>query len=190
MATAHTPRAQSLTGGPQRDGAQLRAVARTVALVNAGSRLIGCRAAVPRVTFDLRGQSAGQFRVDKRGGAHIRYNPTLLARYEADFLAQTVPHEVAHYLAYLRFGRRIRPHGVEWQRLMQGLGANPTRCHDFDVTGLKARQLRQHRYHCDCGEHALTSIRHQRILRGASYVCRVCGEALRPGGPPAADAKT
>lgn len=191
MATTRVPKAQSAAAdAPQPDAARGRVVARTAELMAAGSRLIRRPAALPRIAFDLRGQSAGQFRVDWHGAATIRYNPALLARNEADFLAQTVPHEVAHYLAYLRFGRRIRPHGPEWQELMHALGADPKRCHDFDVSGLQARRLRRHPYHCRCGEHALTSIRHHRVLRGASYVCRACGEALRPGRRPAADAET
>lgn len=170
--------------------ARTRATERTMALINTGSRLIGRPAPAPLITFDLRGRSAGQCRVDAQGMATIRYNAALLVRHEPDFLAQTVPHEVAHYLAYLRFGRRIRPHGPEWQQIMHALGADPQRCHDFDISGLTARRLRRHPYHCRCGEHALTSIRHHRILRGARYVCRTCGEALRPGGPPAGDTES
>lgn len=170
--------------------ARLRALARTAELLTAGSTLIQRPVPRPRIAFDLRGRSAGQFRVDSRGHAGIRYNPALLARHEADFLAQTVPHEVAHYLAFLRFGRRIRPHGPEWQQLMRDLGADPRRCHEFDVSGLTARRMRRHPYHCRCGEHALTSIRHHRVLRGASYVCRACGQALLPGRAPAVDAES
>jgi SprT protein len=159
---------------------------RTHELVAAGGRLIARAVSAPSIRFDLRGQAAGQFRLGPGGEPMIRYNPALLARHEAEFLAQTVPHEVAHYLAYLRFGRGIRPHGPEWQQIMQALGADPRRCHDFDVSGLATRRIRRHLYHCRCGEHRLTSIRHHRILRGASYVCRNCGQALRQGaGAPA-----
>jgi SprT protein len=163
-------------------GSLARAVRLTLRLTAVGAGIIGRPAPAPRVLFDLRGQAAGQFRVCAAGEPTIRYNRQLLARHEAEFLAQTVPHEVAHYLAYLRFGRGIRPHGREWQQIMQGLGADPRRCHDFDVTDLAARRVRRHLYHCRCGEHALTSIRHHRIQRGASYVCRGCGQALQPGG--------
>jgi SprT protein len=155
---------------------------RTRALTAQGGTLIGRAAATPRIVFDLRGQAAGQFRIAAGGEPCIRYNQVLLARHPREFLAQTVPHEVAHYLAFLRFGRDIRPHGREWQQIMRGLGADPRRCHDFDVTGLTTRRIRRHLYHCRCGDHALSSIRHHRILRGASYVCRSCGQALRPGG--------
>ena len=163
---------------------QNRAVRHTEAMLSLGATLIGQRVPTPRITFDLRGQAAGQFRLDAAGRPAIRYNPALMTRYEAEFLAQTVPHEVAHYLAYLRYGRGIRPHGPQWQQLMRGLGADPRRCHEFDVTGLSARRLQRHPYHCRCSEHELTSIRHHRLLRGATYICRTCGDALRPGHRP------
>jgi SprT protein len=165
-------------------------VQRTHELTAAAPSLIARHAATPHIRFDLRGQAAGQFRLGPGGEPVIRYNPALLARHEAEFLAQTVPHEVAHYLAYLRFGRGIRPHGPEWQQIMHALGADPRRCHDFDVSGLATRRMRRHVYHCRCGEHALTSIRHHRILRGASYVCRTCGQPLQRGAGAAARQET
>jgi SprT protein len=162
--------------------AALEQVARhTEALTALGARLSGRIVRPPRVMFDLRGQAAGQFRVRSGGEPLIRYNAPLLGRYPREFLEQTVPHEVAHYLAYVRFGPNIRPHGQEWQRIMRELGADPRRCHDFDVTDLTTRRLRRHLYHCRCGEHALTSIRHHRVLRGTSYICRSCGQPLVPG---------
>jgi SprT protein len=167
-----------------------RVVHRTEELTALGAHLIGRATAPPRIAFDLRGQAAGQFRVAAAGEPTIRYNRVLLARHETQFLAETVPHEVAHYLAYLRFGHGVRPHGPEWQQIMQGLGADPRRCHDFDVTGLATRRIRRHRYHCRCGEHELSSIRHHRVLRGASYICRRCGQPLRPGSGQGAGPET
>jgi len=133
------------------------------------------------VRFDLRGKSAGQVRIRPQGQYVIRYNLELLKRQGADFLNETVPHEVAHVLAYHRHGPNIRPHGREWQRIMRQLGAEPSRCHDYDVSGLSARQLQYFQYHCDCMEHQLSSIRHNKVAKGQRYLCRRCGEPLRPG---------
>lgn len=140
--------------------------------------------AQPAILFNLRGQAAGQFRVDANNRCTIRYNQALLDRHDGDFLRRTVPHETAHYLAWLLHGRGIRPHGVEWQGIMHALGADASRCHPFDVSGLRARTLLQFDYHCGCAEHRLTSIRHRRIGDGARYLCRTCGEPLHPGRRP------
>jgi len=135
----------------------------------------------PAIRFDLRGQAAGQFRIEQGNRCTIRYNPTLLARHGQDFLRRTVPHETAHYLAFLLHGHKLRPHGPQWQALMHSLGAEPSRCHQYDVSDLKARTLTRHDYHCACRDHELTSIRHRRIQAGTAYLCRTCGEPLRPG---------
>lgn len=141
---------------------------------------------VPRVDirFDLRGQAAGQARLPLRGRPIIRYNPQLLLENGERFLRRTVPHETAHVVAYQRHGPRIRPHGEEWKSVMALLGADARRCHDYDTGTARVRRLTRHAYHCDCREHALTSIRHNRIRAGQRYLCRVCGKELRAGAWP------
>ena len=162
-----------------------QAIDQTRDLLQRAAPLTGKLLPVPPIRFDLRGKSAGQLRIDHRGGCTIRYNLALLDRHGEAFLRDTVPHETAHYVAYRLHGRGIRPHGPEWQQIMQLFGADPSRCHDYDVSGLSTRRLRTFLYHCDCGSHHLSSIRHNRIARGERYRCRRCGEGLRPGPPPA-----
>jgi SprT protein len=157
-----------------------QARARTLAFLERARQLTGHALPCPAIRFDLRGRSAGQVRIARDGTCTIRYNARLLERHPEDFLHTTVAHEVAHYAAYARYGRNIRPHGPQWQDIMRALGADPSRCHDYDTEGLDARRLRRHVYHCACGEHLLTSIRHNRVRRGTRYFCRRCGEALRP----------
>ncbi len=130
------------------------------------------------IRFDLRGKSAGQARYSTRGQPVIRYNPQLLAENGERFLNRTLPHEVAHIIAHRVFGTGIRPHGAEWQTIMQLFGADSSRCHDYDTSRAGTRLLTRYAYHCGCREHALTSIRHNRILAGQVYYCRACGKAL------------
>ncbi len=131
---------------------------------------------LPRLRFDLRGRSAGQARLQEWS---IRLNPTLLHQHGAEFIRDTVPHELAHLIAFAEFGGRIRPHGQEWRHLMQLLGRPATVCHDYAVK--PARQLRRFDYHCACRQHQLSSIRHRRCQQGMRYLCRHCGGELRPG---------
>jgi len=79
-------------------------------------------------------------------------------------------------------GPNIRPHGHEWQPIMRQRGAEPTRCHDYDVSGLDARRLKYFDYHCSCMRHQLSSIRHNKVAKGQRYLCKRCGEPLRRGG--------
>jgi len=132
----------------------------------------------PTIRFDLRGKSAGQARAKEGGNWLIRYNACLLERNPREFLAQTVAHETAHLVAFSLFGPGISPHGHEWRAIMGIFGASPTRCHRYNVEGLQTLHLSRYDYRCACRIHRLTSIRHNRIRRGQTYLCRQCGEAL------------
>lgn len=146
------------------------------------------------VLFDLKGKAAGMYRVkihapEKTGlmrkwGARsrskvervIRFNPWLFAKYPEDSWENTVPHEVAHYLADCLYGfKRIKPHGKEWQDIMLTLGAQPIVRANYNLDGIPIRKLKRYRYQCQCREVMLTSYRHQKIQQGLQrYRCRDC----------------
>lgn len=133
--------------------------------------------------FDLRGSHAGLALCHPDRAPVIRLNPVLMAE-NAEFVAETVPHEVAHVGVFYLLGRPARrPHGPEWRQLMGVLDAEPERGHRYDVSNAVTRRLKRYRYACGCREHRLTSIRHNRIRRGAQYRCRECGEPLRVPAP-------
>ncbi|NCA88240.1 MAG: hypothetical protein EOM92_04790 [Gammaproteobacteria bacterium] len=153
---------------------------RTLTLLERAARHFGLLTPRVEIRCDLRGRGAGQVRRQAGQLWTVRYNPALLARHGEDFLARTVPHEVAHIIAFHRHGPRIQPHGPEWQAIMRLFGVPPTRCHDYDVSDLQTRTLDRFPYRCGCRSHLLTSIRHHRIQRGQRYLCRACGQALVP----------
>ena len=133
----------------------------------------------PDIRFDLRGQAAGQVRWQPRGRCEIRYNLDIARRHRDDFLARTVPHEVAHLLTVSCHGR-TSPHGPEWRAMMQHLGiSNPTRCHEYSIDEDTVRRQRRWRYQCGCREHQLSTTRHKRMQSGSAvYRCSVCGNDL------------
>ena len=133
------------------------------------------------VRFDLKGRAAGMYKVTRRERV-IRYNPYIFSRYFDDNLADTVPHEVAHYVVDVVYGRRrIRPHGPEWRALMVQFGLQPRRTANYDLTGMPVRRHRQFPYRCACGPVSLGARRHRSFEQGvARYHCRRCGEVLRP----------
>ncbi|BCO32458.1 protein SprT [Thiohalobacter sp. COW1] len=148
-----------------------------------GNRLLERSAPLPAIDFDLRGRAAGQFRV--RGGrACIRYNPWVFALDLAGHLRETVPHEVAHYLVWERFGRTA-PHGREWRALMRAFGVTPRATGDYALDGVPVRRQRRHAYRCGCRRHALSTTRHNRARAGVQYRCRRCGESLEYCHDPA-----
>jgi SprT protein len=131
------------------------------------------------VLFDLSGTSAGMFKVQGRHCC-IRYNPWIFAGHFEEHLADTVPHEVAHFIVHEVFGRRgVKPHGEEWRTLMVAFGANPRATFQLDLEGIPCRRQRTHAYRCDCQQHEVSTTRHNRILRGAGrYHCRHCEAEL------------
>lgn len=134
----------------------------------------------PEVVFDLTGRAAGQAVLATRGRRRvdrIRFNAVLLASHPESMLAETVPHEVAHVAIHWRCGRRAKPHGAAWRELMQAFGVPARACHNLPAE--PTRRLRRFAYRCSCAEPVwLTSIRHNRVLRGERYWCRRCHELL------------
>lgn len=130
------------------------------------------------IHFNLRGSSAGQARLSQNDNPIIRFNNALLEQYAGDFIKRTVPHEVAHVIAHQLHKRKIKPHGPEWAEVMSLFGAEPRRCHNYDVSRIPSRRLQRIAYHCNCRSHELTSIRHNRVLQGQTYYCKQCGQQL------------
>jgi len=130
----------------------------------------------PEVLINLRGRSAG---VAELQNNRLRFNAVLLKENETAFLAEVVPHEVAHLLAWKLFGRGIRPHGKEWQQIMQQVFQLPaSRTHSFDV---KRAAKMGYLYTCACEarEHALTLKKHNWIVGGRRYICLSCKSHLQ-----------
>jgi len=111
----------------------------------------------PNIRFDKRGQVAGTANGSKW---ELNFNMVLCEENTKHFIAQTVPHEVAHLLdhqvydshapRYDRMGRRMKraSHGVNWKRCMKVLGVPAIRCHDYDVTNAKVRKSKTFKYEC------------------------------------------
>ncbi len=151
----------------------------TTTFIHRGETLFGRKFAHIAVAFDLLGRASGMYVVRGRE-RRIRYNPYIFARYFADNLRVTVPHEVAHYLCDRVYGfANIRPHGAEWRALMQAFGADASRTTSYDLGGLPQRTQRRYAYRCDCRAHQLSGSRHHKIRRGqATYRCRHCATTL------------
>lgn len=138
------------------------------------------------VDFTLRGRCAGQARVS-RDRLEVRVNREILEHHREEYLAETIPHEVAHlHVLWCHRARRHkpRPHGPEWQALMRDcFQLEPKRCHDYPAR--PARNVpRKHLYRCACREHRLTSIMHNRIRRVGGAACRSCRTPLSYHGTP------
>jgi len=68
------------------------------------------------ILFDLKGRSAGMFRI-KKGIREIRFNPWIFALDYDQNRHDTVPHEVAHYVVNTLFGRPS--YQTPWTRMAE-----------------------------------------------------------------------
>lgn len=128
---------------------------------------------LPEVNFKQRGQSAGSFWAKDNS---LRFNAVLYQENPTIFLNEIVPHEVAHWAVFHLFGR-VPPHGRQWQWVMTQVFKLPAkRTHQLDVTSVSGPQFR---YQCQCEEpHFLSRYRHNKVQRGARYICKKCRTAL------------
>lgn len=130
------------------------------------------------VLFDLRGSCAGMYKVvgNRRW---IRYNPWIFAKYYELNVRDTVPHEVAHFVVDEVYGKRAKPHGQEWQRVMALFGVDADVTFNLDLSGVPRRVQRTHTYQCLCSAHEVSTTRHNRAVRGRGiYQCRNCDGKL------------
>ncbi|MDM3871217.1 SprT-like domain-containing protein [Porticoccus sp. W117] len=166
---------------PIDDARQHQVVTETQRYIQLANHELDCLIEDIPVLFDLKGQVAGMYRMVGRGKKVqrvIRYNPWLFAKYWDDNFTTTIPHEVAHYVAEQLFGK-VQPHGVEWKNLMDLFGADSARTCQFDMAGIPGRKVKTVAYRCQCRQHQLSLIRHNRVVRkGARYLCRFCQQPL------------
>lgn len=118
---------------------------------------------IPKLDFSLTGGKAATAHSSLN---RIRINPTLLIENEGDFVAQTIPHEMAHIVADTMYPNghldrkkktaNIPHHGTGWKHVMEVFGVPPTLYHNYAVA---------------------PSVTHRRPLY--PHTCTVCSSVLQ-----------
>lgn len=132
------------------------------------------------IRFDLGGATWGHY-VRRGDHRYLRYNPIIFALNYTASLAETIPHEVAHYVVDMTNPtRRVKPHGVEWKKVMHSFGfEKPSVTHKLDLSAVPRRRQQRFTYRCNCGTLELSATRHYRIQRnGMHYRCRKCDSEI------------
>jgi SprT protein len=90
-------------------------------------------------------------------------------------LTDTLVHEYAHLLAFVRYGRAGTGHGPGWQQAMRDLGAPPRVRHTYEVARNAARQRVFYR----CVRCGVAIERRRRLPKRGLYVHATCGGSLK-----------
>jgi SprT protein len=167
---------------------QQQVIDRTRVYIELAQDLLNIKQRPVEISFNLKGRCAGMYRVYRHVFSQrreIRYNAYIFSKYYDDNFKTTIPHEVAHYVSDLIYGlKNIKPHGREWKEIMQLFGANAAVTADYDLSGIPLRKRTLYTYQCDCREHQLSSVRHNRMKRSRShYYCSYCKSTLRRKDP-------
>jgi predicted SprT family Zn-dependent metalloprotease len=125
----------------------------------------GRKFAMPTVKYTKRGTTAG---TANDSTYTINLNPVILMENLDTFIERTVVHEFAHLVdgivnphtretsvvmtrrGYRRTKRDV--HGPSWKAIMRLFGAEPSRCHSYDVTNARVKNKGpRHTWKCACG---------------------------------------
>jgi len=91
---------------------------------------------------------------------------------EENDVEDTILHEIAHALSFLRYGTNGKGHGRLWKNVCKEIGARPERLHK----GILEYPDNHYKYSDTCGCD-ITYQRH-RIRKNAKYRCPKCNEPL------------
>jgi len=136
----------------------------------------------PAVEFFRRRRTAGT----ALAGRLVSINLDFWEQHRAEMVRQVIPHEVAHIAVHQQWqrvgGPRPRPHGGEWQRVMHlDFGLRPDVTHDMYTGDMGIRRQQRHAYACACKVHHVSTVRHNKMARGKSYLCVACKTRLVAG---------
>ncbi len=130
---------------------------------------------MPKVTikYDIRGKTAGYAgcklnRATREAyDLYLRFNREAIGKNWDEMVTQTIPHEVAHLVAYVFPQLGAKNHNYAWQRIDRSLGGSGERCHKMELTA--ARKTNRYIYKADNGVEMEIGPKHHSALQSGKY---------------------
>ena len=116
----------------------------------------------------------------------ISLNQDLLKEFKEDYITHIVGHEMCHSIMGHIFPRdmngrkRVTAHGKEFKAICSHFGidgkATSSVCSGSKHLKSKRKTIE---YKCGCCTHNISTIKHNRILKGIRYSCKLCKNFLK-----------
>lgn len=126
----------------------------------------------PSVGFFQKSMNAGKAIYARH---RVEYNELIAKTNRASF-HNTVIHEVAHLIVHRMYPNAAQAHGPEFRHVMQVLGGNGARCHNYNVEAVvAAKGQKQYVWACSCQEHKVSARKHANMMKNpGGYKCKRC----------------
>lgn len=127
---------------------------------------------IPMVEYNVEGMKGGSAKPNMWS---LHFNPIIFNENVEHYLASTVPHELAHLIDNRVYSGKVKAwggrrsiHGNTWKSIMRLFGAEPNRCHSYDVNNAQLRVKNKFHYECpNCHkEFVVGPVRHKKMQRG------------------------
>lgn len=121
-----------------------------------------------RILYNLRGRAAGQASCRRTMdgtayGFELRFNREAMEKDWVHMVRDTIPHEVAHLIAFAHPRLGAKNHNRQWRAIAQALGCSGDRCHTMQLTPAKKRT--RYRYVLDNGQEVLAGPKHHLMIQ-------------------------
>lgn len=117
-----------------------KVLAKTKELIAKAEKYFNTKLKIPEIRYDIKNWDGGRAYMPSNV---IRYNLILLVENEEHFIANVVPHEVAHIVNRAvnkpaPGKKRLMPHGKEWKSIMKDVfDVEPSVKHSYDVSSIQ-----------------------------------------------------
>lgn len=122
------------------------------------------------ISTNIRGRVGGRAGYTTEYGRryyYLNFSREGIEKHWDTMVNDVIPHEVAHIVAFVRGDLRAKGHNAAWVRICRHLGGTGERCHSMGLT--KARKVKYHIYDIDGIEVKLSSIRHNKLMKGKAH---------------------
>ena len=112
-----------------------------------------------------------------RSQPKVSFNEVIMKNESDESFLQTIIHEIVHHVVYRRYPYAKQAHGPEFRYAMRIMGAEPKRCHNYDLNGLNVRNktTKRYEYKCQCGiTHMISTTIHNKIINSEIRYCNTC----------------